>query len=634
MASLSPPATPAMSQDSTVFGVDSSITLDNAKAVAQQAVIRVKASTTARDIFVFLVAYRIVNALSIRTFFQPDEFFQSLEPAWEIAFGANAGAWITWLALTILSPWQWFCSARTLSNCLETTLTVVALNYWPWQWSSEHIEDTDEEREEQPGSPEPKDDDYVHVGEGSPRVSETSTMAQADEPQTNLDLSWAQNLSRICAENSLRLCLLLAALACTLRPTNLMIWMCLLFFATLRKKTYGYFMETRSFVLLCSTSIDLYYYRQLTFPPFRFLYFNIAQSLAVLYGQNRRDYYLTEGLPLLLTTYLPFAIVGISYALSQLQQESTLVNTSAFTRNVKYQIATTCLVVPAILSLVSHKEVRFIYPLLPLLHILASTPFTSFFLPAVSPAVPRHATRTLKRVLLALLLVLNVSIALFTTTSHQPGPINIMSYLRRQHATHYLSQPPPFTLAPAPSTMTVGFLMPCHSTPWRSHLVFPSIKAWALGCEPPVHLNTTARAKYVDEADQFYANPRLFLQNTLGMPPQPRRKSSSWWWPLGRLVASDKGAGKVKKGFGREEMVAADAWDGKPGRKAWPDYLAFFEEKEDLLKEVARGSAYRECWRGWNSWVHDDWRRRGDMIVWCLRTQKGKWTSWGSGWLG
>jgi hypothetical protein len=44
-----------------------------------------------------LLALRITNALSIKTFFQPDEYFQSLEPAWQIAFGAESGAWITWV---------------------------------------------------------------------------------------------------------------------------------------------------------------------------------------------------------------------------------------------------------------------------------------------------------------------------------------------------------------------------------------------------------------------------------------------------------------------------------------------------------------------------------------------------------
>lgn len=51
-----------------------------------------------RDILLFLIAFRILNALSIKTFFQPDEYFQSLEPAWQMAFGLNSGPWITWVS--------------------------------------------------------------------------------------------------------------------------------------------------------------------------------------------------------------------------------------------------------------------------------------------------------------------------------------------------------------------------------------------------------------------------------------------------------------------------------------------------------------------------------------------------------
>jgi len=96
MAMLSPPTTP-MSQASTRFGIDSSMSLEDAKSLRRRTLERIKQATTARDILLFLIAFRILNALSIRTFFQPDEFFQSLEPAWEIAFGANSGAWITWV---------------------------------------------------------------------------------------------------------------------------------------------------------------------------------------------------------------------------------------------------------------------------------------------------------------------------------------------------------------------------------------------------------------------------------------------------------------------------------------------------------------------------------------------------------
>lgn len=48
-------------------------------------------------IFALLLGFRIVNALTLRTFFQPDEFFQSLEPAWQLAFGQTSNAWITWV---------------------------------------------------------------------------------------------------------------------------------------------------------------------------------------------------------------------------------------------------------------------------------------------------------------------------------------------------------------------------------------------------------------------------------------------------------------------------------------------------------------------------------------------------------
>ena len=378
-------------------------------------------------------------------------------------------------------------------------------------------------------------------------------------------------------------------------------------------------MILRSLVLVLSILIDRLYYQQWTFPPFRFLYFNIAQSLAVFYGRNDWHYYISQGYPLLLTTLLPFGAIGIYQSLFPPDVPPQYSNCSPFTKAVKYQLATTTVLVPLILSFISHKEVRFIYPLLPLIHVLAAAPFTTFFLPAVSPANPRSSHFTLKRFLLGILLLVNISIATLTTASHQTAPLTVMTYLRSQHSKHYLNQPPSGFLPPAPSTMTVGFLMPCHSTPWRSHLVYPSIKAWALSCEPPLNFNVTARASYLDEADRFYANPINFLAKTLGDPPLSKKRLASWFgWFINRK--------RVKAGFGREETIEANAWDGRKGRKTWPEYLVFFEQLEPTMRDVLRGSAYRDCWRGWNSWAHDDWRRKGDVIVWCLRKQgvKGK----------
>jgi phosphatidylinositol glycan class B len=62
-----------------------------------KAVKNARRAATTHDILLFLIALRILNALTLRTFFQPDEYFQSLEPAWQIAFGKGSGAWITWV---------------------------------------------------------------------------------------------------------------------------------------------------------------------------------------------------------------------------------------------------------------------------------------------------------------------------------------------------------------------------------------------------------------------------------------------------------------------------------------------------------------------------------------------------------
>ena len=53
-------------------------------------------------------------------------------------------------------------------------------------------------------------------------------------------------------------------------------------------------------------------------------------------------------------------------------------------------------------------------------------------------------------------------------------------------------------------------------------------------------------------------------------------------------------------------------------KRAWPEYLVFFEQLEPLMTRALEGSQYRECTRLFNSHAHDDWRRKGDVVVWCL----------------
>jgi GPI mannosyltransferase 3 len=302
--------------------------------------------------------------------------------------------------------------------------------------------------------------------------------------------------------------------------------------------------------------LDRWYYGIWTFPPLRFLYFNINQDLAVFYGKNRWDYYLTEALPLLLTTALPFALCGMYRSLRPGQ------NTHG--TNGLSSMAWMAVLFILCLSLISHKEVRFLFPILPALHVIAARPFLRFI----------RSLGNVKRLCLGIILALNLIIALYTTQVHQRGVIDVMHFLRSDHEARMMQS--------EPSTTTVGFLMPCHSTPWKSHLIHGGINAWALTCEPPLDVPLESRHLYLDEADMFYADPAKWIN---------------------------------------EEMIDGNdsaAQDDRSVRlHAWPQRVVFFQQLLPTIEGILEKRGYRQCWRGFNSHWHDDWRRKGDVLVWC-----------------
>jgi phosphatidylinositol glycan class B len=228
------------------------------------------------------------------------------------------------------------------------------------------------------------------------------------------------------------------------------------------------------------------------------------------------------------------------------------------------------------MSLIAHKEVRFLYPVLPFLHVLAAGPLAAFSNPLTKS----------RKAILAVLLGLNLIIAGYTSQVHQRGVIDVLNYLRSEHETRQLE------------VFDVGFLMPCHSTPWRSHLVHPGITAWALTCEPPLDVPLNERDAYLDEADQFYKDPGPsgWINDHMG---------DVW------TVSSDSISERAND---EEEPVST-----KESLRQWPQYLVFFEQLQETMGHVLRETRYTECWRGFNTHFHDDSRRMGDVIVWCLR---------------
>ncbi|KAH6624475.1 glycosyltransferase family 22 protein [Chaetomium sp. MPI-SDFR-AT-0129] len=687
------------------------------------------AAAQVSDVLSLLLFFRFLNALCVRTFFQPDEYFQALEPAWSIAFGEQSGAWMTWewqhqlrsslhpaifglaykaaeglmgalhlfppfkavmlvalpgalqsvfaalgdfytwklamdiygresnfpwaaLWMTVLNPWQWYCSTRTFSNSLETTLTIAALSYWPW--------------------------------------------AILNDAKGKQQLPLQANRGVM----SLRISLILAAVAVLLRPTNLLIWLVVLAASVIHlTATKGTTFQSPVLLVLlreiavCGTAVlaislvsDRLYFGFWTFPPYNWLYFNLSQSLAVFYGHMPWHYYLVQGVPLLTTTFLPFVLVGLRKTSAAWSSQGP----SGLQTRILGTLNLCVLAMIAALTIISHKEVRFIYPLLPVLHILAAPYITAFFTqPSATPAStskpsPPTSSQPEKPIILrhkltlVNLLSVNILLAGYLTLFHQPAPLSVLTFLRTEfervhpdalsfdeRATHYHHNPiSPTTVLDISNNITTAtttdqkelfalFLTPCHTTPWRSHLVYPALRARALTCEPPLHTapGTTARATYLDEADRFYLPAADSTTRGAGgngdadsdavaAAPYGVHFLAEEMWPL--LSAVDEGAAKKADASHIDKQQQE-----QPPRRTGeiPRYIIGFEGIEPVLQAFfgsdiithddnqsmitpataavaaaapGRGMGVRltRVWSAWNGAFNEDWRRRGRLVVW------------------
>jgi Alg9-like mannosyltransferase family len=91
--------TPALSFSNAIMSHSSPVSSKKSRAaplkIKRRATPPSEAQTQIQDkrIFLALVCVRIFNALTIRTFFQPDEYYQALEPAWKLVFGYGEVTW-------------------------------------------------------------------------------------------------------------------------------------------------------------------------------------------------------------------------------------------------------------------------------------------------------------------------------------------------------------------------------------------------------------------------------------------------------------------------------------------------------------------------------------------------------------
>ncbi|OAD01713.1 glycosyltransferase family 22 protein, partial [Mucor lusitanicus CBS 277.49] len=438
-------------------------------------------------IFVICLLFRLLNAFYTRTYDNPDEYWQGQEVAHELVFGNGYLTWewrekirsfahplaiamvykliqvvgldsthvlvaapryfqatlaavadvatytlakkvigndiaLSMLFTTLCSWFNFLMAARTLSNSMEMVFTIIALNYWPL-----------------------------------PGIVKTTGK------------SWVKRY---------RISLVFASIACVMRPTNGLIWLFLgiqlLLCSSSRFKVASNAMLICGLVVALDVVVDTRLYNQgwtdfmrhLVFTPYLFFKINVVNNVSLLYGVHTWHWYVSQGIPFIFTTFLPLIGFGLY----------RIYTTPMFNR-IKSLLYLSMWVV-TIYSLLPHKEFRFIYPIVPLILMIAA-----YGLQQVG------SSRWRKRIML-FLVATQIPMALYTSIWHQRGVMDVMLWIRSLPA----------------NTTTVGVLMPCHSTPWYS-VVHDPIPMWFLTCEPPLTPDTNV----LDEADQFYANPTAFL---------------------------------------------------------------------------------------------------------------------------
>jgi len=573
--------------------------------------------------------------------------------------GGEKVAWFATL-VGLSSLYAVYTATRTFSNCTEAAVTAAALFYWPYKPFFRGGFDfglfaTKEELAKLKGL------EGGHVGDWQSK----------EDKQFEKKL-----LVRAVYDRTLRKSLWLAAGACLLRPTNGVLWVYIiaeLFFRQLRclraepsnstqtnkigggegekslLPTLEIIGETvsllRSLFFIASTALTFalivdttYDYHSNAYPHNRpllpalslvaFLHKNVVSNLSIFYGANPWHWYWTQGLPVMCTVWLPAVVFGLVHSL-QAEKEG-----GKRRRGVeeKKSLAKLVLVTMGVYSLLGHKEFRFLQPLLPALSVLAGSGLAVSYRGNTSTGHMEHQTEagvgrklwtalnSLPLWLRGVLLTLQPVFAIYLTSVHGVAQEQIpyeLGRIYRQQQLQPLTEEPEFG-GGFGRIHNLGFLMPCHSTPWATHLHDKELveRSWFIQCPPPpARSEMTQREKeteYWDQSDFFYHDPIKYLVERMPYNVDTRYPASP-----------ELGEGAERGG--------ENVWD-KGWRHSWPSHLVVFDA---LLKEGTRKvghtrtlknllslKGYREVGRYWNTVKHEDARREGDVVVLAYKGPK------------
>ena len=347
---------------------------------------------------------------------------------------------------------------------------------------------------------------------------------------------------------------------------------------------------------------DSAFYGRPVFTPFNFMRTNLS-SISLVYGRNVWHYYFTQAIPILCASSLPLVVKGLYPCLQATHRppHSKDQKSSKSTSESLRILAGTLLWTVVVYSLAGHKEWRFIHPMLPILHIFAAKALVESSKPNITEkqvsargAISRFL-RTAPKSHLTLLL-LQLPVILYCITYRSSPQVSVMNYLQSLSQNGGLVR-------------SIGFLMPCHSTPWQSHLHNPQLdhpgRLWAIGCEPP--LQGQDINWYKDQTDVFYESPLEYLKTRF--PPDV-----DLTFPPSSYASSPPGLPE-RQITGEEEthVEESEKW-----KHEWPEYLVMFGHLLDypgIREYLTKTMRYKIVWQAGYGFDEEPNRSGGVFVL-------------------
>ncbi|KAL3535287.1 hypothetical protein ACH5RR_003748 [Cinchona calisaya] len=441
-------------------------------------------------VFLTCLVVRIVNALLVQTYFNPDEHWQALEVAHKITFRYGHLTWewkrgirsylhpsifaLLYKVLAFLhldTPWFMMKAPRLLQSVFSAVGDLYLYKL------SKSLFDEHVAR-------------WALFGQlVNWFMFFCITRALSNTMETVLTLVSLYYWPCIRASSSKdplasrRWGLALAALACAVRPTSAITWVYigLLELFLTRNRMKFIFLEVipiGGLVLGLTFLLDRMMYGSWVFVPLNFLKFNFLSSGGDYYGTHPWHWYFTQGFTVMVFTFLPFVVAGI--VISKEWKLSGLITW-----------------VLGIYSILGHKEFRFVLPVLPIALMFSAVALASLGRTNLSDdqnkAFQSAATKfsIKKKLALFFLIGTNLPMALYMSMVHQRGTEDVMYYLSTEAVNE--------------NVRSILFLTPCHATPYYSTL-HRDLPMRFLDCTP------SEEKGILDESDKFMMDPVGFAR--------------------------------------------------------------------------------------------------------------------------